>query len=72
MTSGKIRLWDARTGALLTTLTGHTDAINDIDVRFMENGNAIVVSASDDKAIRAFEVDVNALLATQAVIGKSS
>ena len=68
MTSGKMRLWDARTGALLTTLTGHTDGINDVDVRFTENGNALVVSASDDKSIRAFEVDVNALLTTQVAI----
>jgi len=62
MTSGAIRLWDARTGGLLTTMTGHTDSINDVDVQFLENGNAIVVTASDDKSIRIFEVDINGLL----------
>lgn len=65
--SGKIRLWDARNGNLLTTLTGHTDVINDVDVQFLENGNAVLVSAGDDKMIRAFEVDANALLAQQTV-----
>lgn len=64
--SGKIRLWDARNGMLLTTLTGHTDVINDADIQFFENGTAVFVSAGDDKMIRVFEVDPNALLAQQA------
>jgi WD40 repeat protein len=69
--SGKTRLWDARNGSLLTTLTGHTDVINDADVQFMENGAAVFVSAGDDKTIRAFEVDANALLAQQAASASS-
>jgi ribosome assembly protein SQT1 len=70
-TSGKIRVWDARTGALLTTLTGHTDVINDTHIQFMESGSAVVVTASDDKSVRVYEVDVNALLAAQPIVGAS-
>lgn len=64
-TSGKVRLWDARSGSLLTTLTGHSDVINDSDVEFLENGNALVVTAGDDKTVRVFEVDINGLLSQQ-------
>lgn len=70
--SGKIRLWDARTGALLATLTGHTDVINDMDIQFAENGSAVIVTVSDDKSIRTFEVDVNAILAQQTAVAGSS
>lgn len=69
--SGKIRLWDARTGGLLTTLTGHTDVINEVDFFFPENGSAVIVSGGDDKTVRVFEVDVNALLA-QKLVGQLS
>mmetsp|Transcript_5664 Transcript_5664/g.15990 ORF Transcript_5664/g.15990 Transcript_5664/m.15990 type:complete len:496 (-) Transcript_5664:33-1520(-) len=65
--SGKIRLWDARTARLLTTLTGHTDVINEADFFFHDNGSAVIVSGGDDKTVRVFEVDVNAILAQQSV-----
>jgi WD40 repeat protein len=60
---GVVRAWDARSGGLLHTVTGHTEMINDMDIAFMENGSAAIVSAGDDKSIRIFEVDVSALLA---------
>lgn len=61
--SGKLRVWDARTGTLLTTLTGHTDVINDMDIQFnKENGSAVIATASDDKTIKLFELDVNAAI----------
>lgn len=66
--SGKIRLWDARTGGLLTTLTGHTDVINEADFSFSDNGSAVIVSGGDDKTIRVFELDVNGILAQKSVV----
>jgi ribosome assembly protein SQT1 len=65
--SGKVRLWDARNGRLLTTLTGHTDMINETDMEFGESGNTLVVTAGDDNSVRVFEVDVNVLLSQQTV-----
>jgi len=62
-TDGNILLWDARSGKLIHTLTGHTDVINDMSIRFIDNGNtAVIVSGSDDKYVRVFEVDVASLL----------
>mmetsp|Transcript_18359 Transcript_18359/g.42147 ORF Transcript_18359/g.42147 Transcript_18359/m.42147 type:complete len:474 (+) Transcript_18359:125-1546(+) len=60
--SGTVRVWDARNGNLLQTLTsGSTDQINDMDIHFLPNGSAVIVTASDDNAVRVFELDVNAL-----------
>ena len=68
-TDGIVRLWDARTGHCLLTLTGgYSDIINDMDVYFDPNNdkNVIVATASDDGKIRLFQVDVDkALNATQ-------
>eukprot|EP00339_Tiarina_fusa_P009302 CAMPEP_0117072554 /NCGR_PEP_ID=MMETSP0472-20121206/51085_1 /TAXON_ID=693140 ORGANISM="Tiarina fusus, Strain LIS" /NCGR_SAMPLE_ID=MMETSP0472 /ASSEMBLY_ACC=CAM_ASM_000603 /LENGTH=465 /DNA_ID=CAMNT_0004796741 /DNA_START=94 /DNA_END=1491 /DNA_ORIENTATION=+ len=63
---GVMRAWDARSGSLLHTVTGHTEMINDMDIAFMENGSAAIVSAGDDKSIRIFEVDVNSIFAAAA------
>lgn len=60
--SGVIRLWDARNGNLVHSVTGHTETINDFDINFFDNGVAVIVSTGDDKTIRVFEVDVNAVL----------
>jgi ribosome assembly protein SQT1 len=61
--SGKVRVWDARNGGLLHTLTGHTEMINDVDIQFLnDSGIAVIVSAGDDKTVRVFELDVNAIL----------
>ena len=62
---GCVRLWDARNGRLLTTLTGNTDMINDMVVCFVDSENAVVVSASDDKTVRIFDVDIGAIMRTQ-------
>jgi len=62
---GCVRLWDARNGRLLTTLTGNTDMINDMVVCFVDSENAVVVSASDDKTVRIFDIDIGAIMRTQ-------
>lgn len=59
---GNIRLWDARSGSLLHKMTGHTQTINDLDVSFMDDGTAVLVSAGDDKVVKVFEVDVNSIM----------
>lgn len=61
--NGSVRVWDARNGTLLHTLTGGStaDQINDMDVQFLPDGSAVVVAASDDNAVRVFELNVNAL-----------
>ena len=63
-TSGVVRLWDARNGSLLTSLTGHTDVINDLSVCYADSDGkkAFVATASDDKTVRLFELDIPALL----------
>lgn len=59
---GIVRLWDARNGSLVKTLTGHVDMINDLNVCFIdpenEGGTAIIVSGSDDKTVRVYELVV--------------
>jgi WD40 repeat protein len=62
-TAGAIRLWDARNGTLLSTLTGHTDVINDLAISYSDEGKkALLATASDDKTVRLFEVDITAAL----------
>ena len=59
---GAVRVWDARNGVLVKTLTGHSDMINDLDVTFFdpenEGGMAVIVSGSDDKTVRIYELDI--------------
>lgn len=62
-TAGVIRLWDARNGTLLSTLTGHSDVINDMSISYLEDGKkAVIATASDDKTVRLFELDIVASL----------
>merc|ERR1712137_148071 len=58
---GTVRVWDARNGTIVHTLTGHADMINAIDCNFVSNsGVSLIVSGSDDNTVRLFEVDVAA------------
>ena len=50
---GVAKIWDARTGTCVTTLTGHTDAI--LDIAVTPDGKH-VLTASDDHTCRVFEV----------------
>eukprot|EP00978_Attheya_sp_CCMP212_P015138 scaffold38938_cov59-Attheya_sp.AAC.2 len=65
---GTIRVWDARNAALLQTLTGHSDMINDMDFAVVagaggnNDNNVAVVSASDDQTARVFELNLSTLL----------
>jgi WD40 repeat protein/tRNA A-37 threonylcarbamoyl transferase component Bud32 len=56
---GTARIWDARTGALLTTITGHTDDV--WMVRFSPDG-ARLVTASHDGTAKVWDVASGALL----------
>jgi WD40 repeat protein len=60
--SGSLRLWDARNGTLIHTLTGSVEQINDMDIQFLPNGAAVIVTASDDKTVRVFNLDVNTVM----------
>jgi len=53
---GSIRLWDARSGQLLKTLSGHTDQINGVDTIFHTSPTDpdIIASCSDDQTVRIF------------------
>lgn len=57
---GTVCVWDARNGSCIKTLTGHTDMINDLAVSFIdpekEGGTAVIVSGSDDKTVRVYEL----------------
>ena len=50
---GMAKIWDARTGTCVTTLTGHSDAILDIAIT---PDAKHVLTASDDHSCRIFEV----------------
>lgn len=56
---GLLYVWDARNGALLKTLAGHTDMV--LDMTFIpgaENGNPLgLLTASDDESVRLFKVE---------------
>jgi ribosome assembly protein SQT1 len=61
---GAVRLWDARNGTMLQTITGHLDMINDMEIVYVDpaGGTAVIVSGSDDKTARIYEIDIHAAL----------
>lgn len=76
-TDGIVRLWDARNGRLVHSLTGGGNSsidnddnqINDFSVRFVDvgsgsAGSAVVVTANDNGTVKVFKVDVQAVLMT--------
>lgn len=55
-TDGVICIWDARVGTMVTSMTGHEDMINDMNVSFVDGSNAaVIVTGSDDKSVKMFE-----------------
>ena len=50
---GTVRVFDARTGACVRRLTGHTD--NALDIAVSKVGD-IVLTASDDKTAKVFHI----------------
>jgi WD40 repeat protein/tRNA A-37 threonylcarbamoyl transferase component Bud32 len=60
-TSGELRLWDARDGRLVRTLTGHGGAV--FGITFSPDGRRIA-SASNDKTARVWDVATGKVLAT--------
>jgi ribosome assembly protein SQT1 len=60
-TLGRVHVWDARSGLLVHSLTGHVDVINDMSILFNPyNGSAIAVTAGEDHSVRVFELDAGA------------
>ena len=60
------RLWDAKTGAALTTLSGHANWVH--SAVFSPDGSR-VVTASEDKTARIWDANTGAALATLGHIG---
>ena len=55
------RLWDARTGALINTLTGHTDLV--FSVSFSPDGNTLATGGRAE-TVRLWDVDTGVLIRT--------
>jgi len=61
-TDGVLRLWDARSGALLQAMTGHEDMILDFAVHSADGHMDVVLTGSDDGTAKVFWVDVQRYL----------
>ena len=65
---GFVRLWDARNGKLLHTLTGGTrdNQINDMSIQFanaeQDGGAALIVTGNDDGSVKVYRVEISPLL----------
>ncbi len=68
-TDGAVRVWDARNGNILHTLTGgkQDNQINDISVEVFGTeqgpGTALVIAANDDGSTKIYNIDIAAILA---------
>lgn len=75
-TDGNVRIWDARNGKLLTTLSGgkQDDQINDlsIEVLIVEQHSmssfVAIVTATDDGDVKVFNVDMTPLLNNSSIL----
>lgn len=56
-----VRLWDAHTGSLRRTLTGHRSAINAVDYT---NDGKMIASASADSTVRLWNAETGELIRT--------
>jgi angio-associated migratory cell protein len=62
-TDGMVHLWDARNGGLLHSLqTGGRATINDLQVLTLPKDHVIVITASEDHAVRLFQIYLMELL----------
>lgn len=52
-----LRVWDARTGALVKKFEGHGNQILDLDV-FTDGGRTMLVTSSEDQTVRAWELSI--------------
>eukprot|EP01038_Epipyxis_sp_PR26KG_P006200 gene6200-8538_t len=53
-----VRLWDARNGTLLVSLTGHTDLVTSIAISYSaESDTCTIASVSDDRTARIFQTN---------------
>lgn len=62
-----IKLWNAYTGDIIRTMSGHTEGLSDIA---WSNDNEYLASASDDKTIRIWSVDTVSYLQSDCARGK--
>ncbi|HEY9650164.1 MAG TPA: hypothetical protein V6C95_05840, partial [Coleofasciculaceae cyanobacterium] len=60
-TDGKIKLWDLKTGELLTTLAGHASSV---DCVVIASDNKILVSGGSDSTIKLWNLETRELLHT--------
>lgn len=54
-----IKIWDAYTGEIMQTLAGHTEGISDVA---WSNDGLYLASASDDKTIMIWNIDLVSIL----------
>ena len=66
---GNIRVWDARSGAMLLELTGHMNSVTSLDMKCIQGGEGegegdvdIISSVSDDLTAKVFHIRMRDLL----------
>ena len=53
-----VRLWDARSGLVAREYVGHRDVLLDMDVVFEKDGSGLIVTGSDDKTAKIFQMQM--------------